>query len=152
MPKYFAYGSNMSADQISDRCPSQRFICIAELPGYALAFTRYSEKRACGVADVVPARGESVWGVVYELSDGDMAALDRHEGAHMNPPAYVRRTARVLAPGGQAHEVMTYEVANKASKAHAPNSEYLGLITAGAIKWGLPQAYQDALASIAAGE
>lgn len=81
-----------------------------------------------------------------------LAALDRHEGAHLNPPAYVRRIVPVLAPGGQAHEVITCEVAHKASKAHAPNSVYLGLITTGALKWGLPQAYHDVLARIAPGK
>ncbi len=57
MPNYFAYGSNMSQDQIRARCPSHKFLCAAELPGHKLAFTRYSRKRECGVADIVPARG-----------------------------------------------------------------------------------------------
>ncbi|MBB3178254.1 ABC transporter substrate-binding protein [Variovorax sp. Sphag1AA] len=76
MPRYFAYGSNMLHDQIGARCPSQKFICVAELPGYRLAFTRYSPKRQCGVADIVPAPGESVWGALFEMS---MAETKRAE-------------------------------------------------------------------------
>jgi gamma-glutamylcyclotransferase len=148
MPKYFAYGSNMSHDQICDRCPSQKFVCVAELREYTLAFTRYSKNRACGVADVVHAPGSSVWGVVYELSGSDMVELDRHEGAHLNPPAYVRRTVQVIDAEGQAHDAVTYDVASKASMPYLPSGEYLGLITEGARKWGLPQAYQDTLAQI----
>lgn len=48
MPLYFAYGSNMAASQLLDRCPSMRFVTIAELPNHSLAFTRWSTKRKCG--------------------------------------------------------------------------------------------------------
>lgn len=148
MGKYFAYGSNMSDEQIAQRCPSHCFVCVAKLPGYRLAFTRLSTKRGCGVADVVATPDETVWGVVFEMSDADMAALDRHEGVHMKPPAYVRKSVQVVSMDGQPLNAITYEVFTKAENEHAPNAEYLGLITAGARKWGLPQEYQDALARI----
>jgi hypothetical protein len=64
MPKYFAYGSNMSSTQIKKRCPSVRFVCAAELRGFRLGFTRFSEKRNGGVADIVAAAEEAVWGTV----------------------------------------------------------------------------------------
>ena len=145
MPNYFAYGSNMSHDQICARCPSHKFICAAELPGYKLAFTRYSPKRECGVADIVPAPGQSVWGAVFDLSGEDLAALDRHEGAHLTPPAYVRVQVRVAAADGCSLDAITFEVLDKAASEHAPSGEYLGLILDGARKWGLPQAYREAL-------
>jgi gamma-glutamylcyclotransferase (GGCT)/AIG2-like uncharacterized protein YtfP len=148
MPKYFAYGSNMSHEQMGDRCPSHEFICIAQLPDHRLAFTRYSRKRACGVADFVPAPGESVWGAVFELSDSELAALDLHEGVHAKPPAYVRCSVQVVAANGRALDAITYEVANKSPTPYAPSVEYLGLIAAGARKWGLPQVYQEVLAKV----
>lgn len=148
MAKYFAYGSNMSDEQIAVRCPSHRFVCVARLPGYRLAFTRRSAKRGCGVADVVATADETVWGVVFEMSDADLAALDKHEGVNMKPPAYVRKNVQVVATDGQLMDAITYEVFTKAENEHAPNAEYLGLITAGARKWGLPQEYQNALGRI----
>lgn len=146
MPKYFAYGSNMSHDQICVRCPSQEFICTAELRDYRLAFTRYSKKRGCGVADIVPAPGASVWGAVFEMCEADLAALDRNEGVHLNPPAYARVQVQVLTLDGHPLDAITYEVFNKSADGYAPNAEYLGLIADGASKWGLPQAYQNVLA------
>lgn len=145
MPNYFAYGSNMSQDQIRARCPSHKFICAAELPGYKLAFTRYSSKRECGVADIVPAPGQSVWGALFEVNDEDLAKLDRHEGAHLSPPAYVRVQVQVAASDGASLDAITYEVLDKAAAEHSPNVEYLSLILDGARKWGLPQAYQETL-------
>lgn len=148
MPKYFAYGSNMSDEQIAQRCPSHRFVCVAKLPGYRLAFTRRSVKRGCGVADVVAMADETVWGVVLEMSDADLAELDKHEGVHKNPPAYVRKNVQVVSTDGQLLDAITYEVFTKAVDEYDPNAEYLGLIIAGARKWGLPREYQDVLGRI----
>lgn len=75
MPMYFAYGSNMSDEQIRERCPSHRFVCVAQLPGYRLAFTRRSEKRGCGVADVIAAQNAAVWGVVFKMTDADLTGI-----------------------------------------------------------------------------
>jgi len=148
MPRYFAYGSNMSHEQISERCPSQRFICAAELPGHKLAFTRFSPKRGCGVADIVPIEGASVWGALFELSEDDFAELDRHEGAHLDPPAYVRSQVQVIGADGRGMEAITYRVFDKAATEFAPSAHYLGLIVEGARKWGLPDAYQQALPAL----
>ena len=68
---YFAYGSNMDWDQMRTRCPSAAFVGIARLPDHRLAFTRFSKTRKCGVADVVPAKGQSVWGAVFSIDERD---------------------------------------------------------------------------------
>ncbi|MEJ8810612.1 gamma-glutamylcyclotransferase family protein [Variovorax ureilyticus] len=148
MPRYFAYGSNMSHDQIRTRCPSRTFVCVAELRGYRLAFTRYSPKRQCGVADIVASPGASVWGALFDMSEEDLAALDRHEGAHLSPPAYVRVHVQVSTPDGGSVEAITYEVFDKSPVEHVPSADYLGLMVDGAWEWGLPDAYRAALRGI----
>jgi gamma-glutamylcyclotransferase (GGCT)/AIG2-like uncharacterized protein YtfP len=150
MPTYFAYGSNMSDEQIRERCPGHRFVCVARLPDHRLAFTRWSARRAGGVADIVAAPGSSVWGVVFEMTESDMVALDGHEGVHAHPPAYRRRNVVVLAGEGGATplDAITYEVCEKSPEDHAPHAAYLGLIRAGARKWNLPQGYQEQLAAV----
>jgi gamma-glutamylcyclotransferase len=45
MPLTFAYGSNLDCTQMRERCPSTRFVCIAALKDYRLAFTRHSRGR-----------------------------------------------------------------------------------------------------------
>jgi hypothetical protein len=55
---YFAYGSNMNWEQMKTRCPSARFVAVALLPDYKLAFTRKSINRGCGVADGVLLDGD----------------------------------------------------------------------------------------------
>src|SRR5436853_7848833 len=77
---YFAYGSNMIFPQMSERCPSSRFAGIAVLPNHRLAFTRKSVKRGCGVADAVRETGQTVWGVMYDISEADFDNVDKSEG------------------------------------------------------------------------
>ena len=53
---------------------------VACLRGYQLAFTRYSSTWGGGVADIIPAVGSEVWGLVYGLTDENLEALDVYEG------------------------------------------------------------------------
>lgn len=148
MPNYFAYGSNMSSTQLKERCPSVRFVCAAELREFRLGFTRFSEKRNGGVADIVAAPGETVWGAVFELEDADMHALDRFEGARMSPPAYRRCDVKVWTSDGLELDAVTYEVVAKTTVDLSPTHEYHQLIVQGAEHWDLPLEYREKLRRI----
>ncbi len=69
----------MDWQQMRDR-PSARFMGVASLRDHRLAFTRRSVKGGCGVADVVPVKGQVVWGAVFEIDDRDIGRLDVTEG------------------------------------------------------------------------
>ena len=148
MARYFAYGSNMSGPQMAQRCPGARFLCVAQPADHRLEFTRHSPKRACGVADIVAAEGESVWGVLYEVTDADLALLDGFEGANLRPPAYRRIAVQVTDQGGRAWDAVAYEVVDKSERPQAPNDAYLCLIREGAASWELPPAYRQLLEAI----
>ena len=94
--RYFAYGSNMAESVMAAHCPGHRYIGPADLPEHRLAFTRRSVRTLTGVADIVRADGQSVWGALYELDESDLLAIDRKEGNGSN---YERMQVRVR-PGG----------------------------------------------------
>ncbi|KAI0481570.1 hypothetical protein F4859DRAFT_425196 [Xylaria cf. heliscus] len=71
---YFAYGSNLWMEQMATRCPNSHFMGRAVLPDYRW---QINER---GYANIVPASGFSVHGLVYELGAGDEPRLDRSEG------------------------------------------------------------------------
>ncbi|KAI0549357.1 hypothetical protein F4679DRAFT_547637 [Xylaria curta] len=71
---YFAYGSNLWMKQMATRCPNSYYIGRALLPDYRW---QINER---GYANIVPASGFTVHGLVYELGAGDEARLDRSEG------------------------------------------------------------------------
>jgi gamma-glutamylcyclotransferase (GGCT)/AIG2-like uncharacterized protein YtfP len=152
MPGYFAYGSNMARRIMDGVSPTARVVGIARLPDHRLAFTRRSTRSGTGVADVVPAPGETVWGVVYEVDGEDLAQLDRKEGLGR---AYERHLARVLmtansgAPEGP-QEVWIYTVLRKEPSEVPPAAGYVETIVRGAAERGLPLHYLQFLDSLRA--
>jgi hypothetical protein len=133
MPLYFAYGSNMDPDLIRQRCPFARFRFVARAPGFRLAFTRFSAKRKCGVADIVPDVMSEVWGAVFAICEKDTRRLDRVEGVFLTPPAYRRIPLRVW-PADRDHapaQAFAYEVVNKARAPIPTNAEYMKLLNYG---------------------
>ena len=142
---YFAYGSNLDWTQMQQRCPSARFVCVARLADHKLAFTRHSDRRGCGVADVVEAAGSDVWGVVYHLDEQDFGPLDGYEGyvPGASGNAYDRIELQVLQDGntGRPLRAWIYVVCDKSDREHPTSAEYKRLVTEGARYWKLPPSY-----------
>lgn len=74
MKRYFAYGSNMDATQMKERCPQSKKKETAELLGYQF----FINKR--GVANIRQNGDKKVLGIVYDISEDDEKELDKHEG------------------------------------------------------------------------
>src|SRR5258708_31035709 len=141
---YFAYGSNMDWDQMKKRCPSARFIGVAELRDYRLAFTRRSLKRGCGVCDVVSDSGKTVWGAVFQIDDGDVVWLDIEEGyqPRREKNSYWRKECHVFVNGDERQRIaaVTY-FGDPQKNPPPPNAKYKNLLLSGARRWQLPDAY-----------
>jgi gamma-glutamylcyclotransferase (GGCT)/AIG2-like uncharacterized protein YtfP len=141
---YFAYGSNLSWEQMNQRCPSARFVGVGVLPDHKLAFTRKSVNRGCGVADALPENGAAVWGVVFQIDDVDIGKLDASEGYKpgRSKNSYFRRETRVLVDGDHQRPLETWVYfANRERNAPLPNAAYKDLIVSGAKYWHLPHEY-----------
>lgn len=151
---YFAYGSNMDGMQMRERCPQSRFLCIGSLAGHALCFPRFSARRKGGVASITPRTGAVVWGIVYELSEVDLARLDGFEGhvpgrqERLN--AYGRQLIEIRPhSGGGPLACWTYVAQVQSGGPFLANPAYMRHLLAGAAQWGLPDDYVAALGAIA---
>lgn len=148
---YFAYGSNMSRQQMRQRCPDHECLGRAVLKDHALCFPHRSPISHCGVAGLAEAPGGAVWGVVYRLHDEDLAALDRREGydpaKSLDVNRYTRQIIRVLMDGREV-ECFAY-FARPEPGDHVPSADYLGTMVEGAEENGLPPDYVAALRRIA---
>lgn len=91
--RYFAYGSNLDAEQMIRRCPSAKLVGVAHLAGFRLAFAGSSRTWGGAVATLLPDARASVSGLVWALSQADLHVLDGFEG---HPRSYRRRTLAVL--------------------------------------------------------
>lgn len=142
---YFAYGSNLSWQQMQRRCPSSRFVCVASLPNYQFAIARHSRLRDCGTANVFPANGKTVWGAVYDVLEAELTILDGFEDG------YRREILPVFAIGNGKDPLNTLVyVAEIENNVPLPNAEYKRLIVAGARHWNLPASYLLMLEAIQA--
>ena len=86
---YFAYGSNMSAEQVQQRTPGAEFVCTGVLKDYKLTFVSYAERWKGGVANIEHAPGSSVPGVVWAMSDAHLQAMDGYEVDYIRVDASV---------------------------------------------------------------
>jgi len=97
---YFAYGSNMDVQQMAVRCPDAVVVGTACLPGHRFLINTH------GVATVVPAQGEAVHGVLWEVSKADEASLDYYEGVAAG--FYRKVIARVRLDNGNVADALIY--------------------------------------------
>ncbi|MCA1830948.1 MAG: gamma-glutamylcyclotransferase [Actinobacteria bacterium] len=138
--KYFAYGSNMDPVRMSFRCKGARAVGTAILPDHRLTFRRWRTWRT-GLADVEPAPGERVVGVLWEIDERHERRLDRYEAVDRD--LYRKERARVIAAGGHEFDVMIYVATLTGPK--RPSKRYLRLLIRGAERNGLPPEYVETL-------
>jgi len=136
---YFAYASNLSPAIFLERrgmrpLASRR----ARLDDYRLTFDLPIGPGERGVANVEPAPGAHVWGVVYLLGCEDCDRLDRSEGVHVG--VYRQVAVDVRLDGGEAITAFTYR-SSWATPGRKPSARYLGLMLDGARAHGLPAEY-----------
>ena len=130
---YFAYASNLSRKQMSERCPDAQPKFVATLPNYKLIFAGWSRKWHGGVASIKPFRGERVIGAIYELSERGLRQLDKYEGY---PDIYTRVNVIVTDGFGNRMEAVTY-IKVEQSEETQPSKEYLAIIQQGYRDWGI---------------
>lgn len=117
---YFAYGSNTYLSQMSERCPNSTVYKPATLIGYKLMFR--------GVADITKRKGNSVMGILYEVTPEDIRELHRFEGY---PYKYTINIGDVLV-GRKKVKAFWYEIKNKKANLSAvPNGLYFAKIASG---------------------
>jgi hypothetical protein len=154
---YFAYGSNLNAEDWNDHVraewpdrddllhdkafkPFER----ARLWDRELAFTYRSMSRGCGVLDLRPRAGAMTAGMLFEPTDAAWEVLERKEGAsrpgrRANGNCYERVPCVVRTDSGEKHEAETFVVAEARRESFVePNDRYLEVVRAGLKRWNLP--------------
>jgi len=128
--RYFAYGSNMDRERMSERGVrfSRREWAILE--GYRLVFNKIASRdRKEGYANIVKDKDSHVEGVLYEIVDEDIEKLDRYEGYSHH---YYRQKLKVKLASGETVEVLVY-IAKEDMTAEGlkPTKEYLNHLLKG---------------------
>ncbi len=143
---YFSYGSNMLERRLkaADRAPSARSIGTGFVAKRRLTFHKISVDGS-GKCDIKATGNDQdrVYGVLFEISNAEKAALDRVEGLGKG---YDDEVVRVITVDG-ASEAITYVALMKAPDLK-PYDWYKAFVIAGAVEHGLPGDYIDRLKAI----
>lgn len=130
---YFAYGSNLCIQQMALRCPD------ASDPRPAVLADHDWLINERGVATVEPFTGSTVHGVLWWLSDHDLATLDSAEGV----PSRYRRDQLIVHTDDGPSPAWVY--IDHRTEPGPPRPGYLERIIDGASHHGLPQSWIDFL-------
>ena len=133
---YFAYASNMSRAQMKSRAGEIFEEHVAKLENYKLVFNKKA-RGGSATANIRPAPGLAVEGVLYKINEAAFRALDRFEGA---PQHYRRIEINVTSGNGQKIAAQAF-IATKVDKGLRPAPHYLKTILDGAREHGLPEDY-----------
>ncbi len=151
--KYFAYGNNMSTEQMQRRNVKIHDCEIGTIPGWRICFTRYSKEWKGGVVDLLPG-SEDDWveGVIYTIDPKDLSTLDGYESRTIKGNMEIGLYSRVYLPVKTESgwkTVITYQINRTIEyreKAHfKPSKKYMELILKGAEEHGLSQEYVSKL-------
>jgi|GEM_PF-514731 gamma-glutamylcyclotransferase (GGCT)/AIG2-like uncharacterized protein YtfP len=126
---YFAYGSNLNTNNMHRRCGDHiKIIGPAKLNNYELTFDRR------GYANIIPKEAGHVWGLIWEIDQACVDALDIYEGY---PKMYDRQNISVILDDQNIGAFVYIQPADQSGGRPAKN--YLeNLIIVGAKENGLP--------------
>lgn len=137
---YFAYGANMAAETMTRRGLTPARSVMARLDDYALRFSQPGiPLLEPGFANIEPAPGARVFGVVHAMSAEELRRLDRFEGR-----SYRHERVRVTTEALGVLEAIAYRNP-RARTPRTPSQRYKNLLLQGAREHHLPQDYIDAL-------
>ena len=114
---YFAYGSNLNHNEMKLRCPSAKFLGVAELQGYELEFRYYLSVKENPNSSLLV----GVWDII---DDSEWDYLDYYEGY---PILYTKQTVKaVLEPNRNVEGIIYIMGEDKGTYKHneRPSRKY----------------------------
>ncbi len=143
---YFAYGDNMNRAQIHSRAGEIAEEQVGKLENYEIIFNKKA-RGGSATANIHPAQGKNVYGVLYRFAETALRSLDRFQGAPMH---YRRIEVNVTASDGNKIAAQAY-IATKVEKGLRPAAHYLQSILQAAEERQLPAEYVEELKATAGG-
>jgi len=116
--KYFAYGMNTNLEEMTRRCPTAQSLGVAWIDNYKFVFRTH--------ADIAEAPGAICYGVLWDISQTDLQALDRLEGY----PYYYNRFRVRVNTGDKFVYAITYQM-NDQTYIQEPSRGYLEMVREG---------------------
>jgi gamma-glutamylcyclotransferase (GGCT)/AIG2-like uncharacterized protein YtfP len=145
---YFAYGSNLHPERLTERVPSARLIGTGVWSGRRLAFHKIGKDGSakCDAPEATRPTDE-VHGAIYELSQSDLERLDRIEGAGTG---YDRELVTVLSSSQPVTANVYLARPESIDPDLIPFDWYRLLVLTGARYHGIPKSTLSGIAAVPA--
>lgn len=135
--RYFAYCTLLDREEMRRSCPGARAGDTGWITGWRVGFGSYGDAGPGGGCHLFPAPEHTVYGLLYELDDDEMRALDTISG--VDKGYYDRLDLQVELAGGGTVPSITYVIPNPGP--FHPSESYTVPILSGARDLGLPEEY-----------
>jgi hypothetical protein len=135
---YFAYDAHMEPSRLRHVAPGAQFCFIAHLPEWRLHFPIRNGDG--GLPSVRPQSGNTVWGAVFQMEQGDLTKLNAHQAEE----GRVATTAQAMDREGHRHHVVVH-VCESNNSEYRPEPAYINLMVAGGRHWRLPAGWVASL-------
>jgi gamma-glutamylcyclotransferase (GGCT)/AIG2-like uncharacterized protein YtfP len=116
--KYFAYGMNTNLTQMAARCPGAVCLGPAWIDNYALVFRHF--------ADIEPEVDSYCDGVLWEITDDNLVALDALEGY----PYHYTRFSVVVNTDYGSDTALVYQMVDQSFE-QPPSNHYFNTVYEG---------------------
>ncbi|WOC15608.1 gamma-glutamylcyclotransferase family protein [Pseudochrobactrum sp. MP213Fo] len=140
---YFGYGTLLGYTHMRQQYPSANMIGVGFYAGHELGFARYADASDGGCTIISNSNG-IVFGVLYQLSDEDMARMLKVGG--LAQWYEIRELDITLVKGGSVRALTLRVDGDRGS--WAPPPDYAALVIDGAKEAMLPPEYQQKLNAI----
>jgi gamma-glutamylcyclotransferase (GGCT)/AIG2-like uncharacterized protein YtfP len=141
---YFAYGSLLDPERISEVAPGSRFLFTAHYPETRLDFAHSPNDGA--VPTLTKESGHTVWGGVFEIPEDDVKALTAAERAEGRKPGF---DLKAVDREGNKYDCLTFVAVGGPNGEQRPDPEYLESMINGARHWSLPAGWVMGLEDLA---
>src|SRR3954453_5935003 len=136
MARYAAYGSNLDASQMPERCPHSPATGTGWLVGWRLTFGGEDLGWEGALATIVEEPGTQVFVVLDDGTPEDEARLDRWEGSELGLHSKIRLRVQTLEGS-----VLAWLYVLDAYEGGLPSARYLGVVSDAAESAGAPADY-----------
>lgn len=144
---YFAYCTLLDAEEMARYCPAARATEVGWVVDRRVTFETHRSGATTGGCNLRPAPGRRLYGVLYEVSDAELAGLDAISGV---PSGNYRHLPLTVTTAAGERAALTYEIPRPGGP-FAPSPAYTRPILAGARALALPADYIAELERVIAG-
>ena len=130
--KYFAYGSNLIFERITERLGKVKFLGTASIRNWCLRFNKLGADGS-GKCNIIESQGEFVHGILYQISPRQKEKLDKFERGYKTMFLQIPHVGKCVSY--KAIEITDDRVYT------LPYDWYRELVLIGAKRYGFPPHY-----------